>query len=94
MRFPVRLLVLACAVTALGGCKSLLGGDCNKPQPYQQAEDLPPLKVPVGLESPDTRGALKIPKLDTPAPPVRGEKDECLESPPKYSVPRATKPAA
>jgi uncharacterized lipoprotein len=94
LRLPVRLVVLACALTVLGGCKSLLGGNCNKPQPYQRAEDLQPLKVPVGLEAPDTRNALKIPKLDTPAPPPRGEKDECLESPPKYSVPRQPKPAA
>lgn len=94
LRSPARMIVLAGACLLLAGCKSLLGGDCNKPQPYQQAEDRPPLKVPVGLEAPDTRNALKIPKLDTPAPPPRGEKDECLESPPKYSVPRPARPAA
>src|SRR5919108_3495055 len=33
---------------------------------YAGAQDLPPLKAPEGLETPNTRNALKVPPLNTP----------------------------
>jgi len=82
---PDRVL-LAVAVILLAGCRSL-GSSCHDPKPYAQAQDLPPLRIPPGLDAPDTRNALRIPKLDTPAPPPRKEGDPCLDEPPPFSTP-------
>jgi uncharacterized lipoprotein len=83
-RYLVALTVL---VLPLGGCK-LLRTDCHKPEPYQKATSGPPLKVPPGLDAPDTKAALRIPELhDTPPP--RGPKEPCLDAPPKYTPPPA-----
>ena len=48
---------------------------------YVGAKELPPLKAPPGLESPDTRNALKLPNLNTPER-VRGPDEPCLDAPP------------
>jgi uncharacterized lipoprotein len=77
---------LAAAATLLAGCGAFQVS-CNDSTTYAAAEDLPPLKVPTGLEAPDTRAALKIPALNEPERP-RAAADECLENPPKYSTPR------
>jgi hypothetical protein len=89
-----RMLLVAALVgtlTLLGGCKRLFaGGNCNKPQAYAGAEDLPRLKVPLGLDGLDTRAALRIPELTEPEPP-RSPGDPCLEEPPSVrdAAPRA-----
>ncbi len=85
LRTPVIGLVLA-SLVLLPGCRVLKsgGGACKKPQEYQQAEDLPALRIPVGLDAPDTRTALRIPQLQEPAVP-RGQDEPCLEEPPAYS---------
>ncbi|MGC4028124.1 MAG: hypothetical protein QM696_04540 [Steroidobacteraceae bacterium] len=89
-RSPVIGLVLA-AVVMLPGCRVLGSSNtCNKPQEYQQAQDLPALHVPLGLDAPDTRAALRIPPLDQPPVAPRSEKDPCLDEPPAY----ASTPAA
>jgi hypothetical protein len=49
--------------------------------------------VPPGLDAPDTRNALPIPPLSEPERPRKAE-DPCLDAPPKYSVPKETRPAA
>jgi uncharacterized lipoprotein len=69
----------------LGGCKHLVGDNCNKPQAYANARDLPPLRIPVGLDGPDTRSALRIPELTEPEAP-RDPKGACLESPPPITT--------
>ena len=38
--------------------------DCHRPQEYHRAVQVPPLKVPAGLDTPNTQGALVIPALD------------------------------
>lgn len=61
-----------------GGCRSL---GCNNPEDYSSAREVPPLKMPVGLDGPDTSAALEIPALNEPeAPRVAG--GACLEDPP------------
>jgi uncharacterized lipoprotein len=73
---------LAC-LALLGGCGSLFGGkSCHKPQVYEEAESLPPLQIPLGLDPMDTRGALKIPDLKEPEAP-RAKDGPCLEEPPQ-----------
>jgi uncharacterized lipoprotein len=89
----VRLIASAIVVLALSACRALTGS-CHDPAVYQQAQEAAPLKIPPGLEAPDTRNALKIPELGSPPPPPRKEGEPCLDAPPKYSVPRATTPEA
>lgn len=74
---------LALSLVALAGCKSLLPSvdDCSEPQPYQNAREIPPLVVPEGLDLPNTRSALRIPDVTTPARPSDGR---CLDYPPRY----------
>jgi uncharacterized lipoprotein len=86
-------LALAGAVLlALGGCKTIhritRENSCNKPQPYQQASSIAPLRIPEGLNAPDTSQALDIPPLNEPAPPPRALKDPCLSAPPSFNVPQ------
>ncbi len=79
-----RLSWLALAAGTLlltGGCHVL--GSCNNPAAYSGAKEIPPLKMPVGLDGPDTTQALKIPPLDEPEVP-RGADAPCLEDPPVW----------
>jgi len=88
------VLVLVPLLLSIGGCH-MLGrkfseNTCNKPQPYQGQKSDPPLKVPPGLNAPDTGGGLKLPALNEPAPPARTVHDPCLDSPPPYKVAKPT----
>jgi uncharacterized lipoprotein len=84
-----RVALVVAVAGALGGCRAIGGGStaCHKPAPYQAAESRPPLEIPPGLEAPDTRGALRIPQLNEPAPPPR-DSGPCLDEPPPFAVPR------
>jgi uncharacterized lipoprotein len=89
MTKSVAVLCLAGVFTLLGGCKALHGGNsCHKTQPYMAATSVPPLKIPEGLDAPDTAGSLKLPALNEPAPPRRGPRDPCLDEPPPFKVPK------
>ncbi len=85
------MTTLACVVAATGlsGCR-LFAENCHAPQDYQSATSVPSLKVPDGLNAPQTRGALKIPDV-----PVSGRKrgagDACLDEPPSF-YPNRPKP--
>jgi uncharacterized lipoprotein len=59
---------------------------------YVGAQELPPLKAPEGLESPDTRNTLRVPPLNTPER-MRGRDEACLDVPPPFSTAK-TAPAA
>jgi uncharacterized lipoprotein len=80
-----RILMLAAAGTLVSGCHlfSKLNPDCHTRQEYQRAASAPPLKVPAGLDAPNTAGALVIPPVsDVPPPP--GRKEACYDVPPRY----------
>jgi uncharacterized lipoprotein len=80
-----RVLMLIAAAALMSGCHlfSKLTPDCHTHQEYQRAGQVAPLKVPAGLDSPNTQGALVIPTVGvTPPPP--GPKDACLDVPPRY----------
>jgi uncharacterized lipoprotein len=76
---------LCASLAVLPGCKRLFASNCSKPQAYAAAQSLPPLRIPVGLDGPDTRAALKIPDLNEPEAP-RGPSDPCLEEPPAFAT--------
>jgi uncharacterized lipoprotein len=87
----VLTVALFASFAVLPGCKRMFASSCSKPQAYAQAQSLPPLRIPVGLDGPDTRAALKIPDLNEPEAP-RGPKDPCLVDPPAFTTSAA--PAA
>ena len=88
MKFE-RTIVLAGVILLLNGChlSRRLNPDCHVRQEYQQARQVAPLKVPEGLDSPNTQGALLIPDVEL-SPPPPGPHEACLDVPPRY------KPAA
>lgn len=83
---------MAIAAFALAGCHRgiLKQHSCNKPQPYASAQSIPPLRVPSGLDAPDTHAALKIPPLNEPTPPPRSLSEPCLDEPPQFVMPGAS----
>ena len=80
-----RVLMLVAASTLMSGCHffAKLTPDCHSRQDYQNALSAPPLKVPPGMDSPNTAGALVIPTV-TDVPPPPGAKDTCYDVPPRY----------
>ncbi len=92
MSMTRQLIVAALVMGALTGCGRLFKATCVQPSDYADAIDLPPLKVPIGLDAPDTRRALRIPPLDEPERP-RAPADPCLDAPPRFAIPRPA-PAA
>src|SRR5215469_9263620 len=93
MKFVRRIVLLALLLPLVDGChlfRSASAKACHSPQSYQKAQTVPPLKVPAGLDAPDTTNALRLPTLNEPAPPPRSGKQPCLDEPPPYKV---TQPA-
>ena len=90
-----RVLMSIAAAALLSGCHmfSKLTPDCHAPQDYRRATQVAPLKVPPGLDSPNTQGALVIPTVDL-APPPPGPKDACLDVPPRYKAAPPNKAAS
>lgn len=56
---------------------------CHEPAIGGDSKDLPPLKVPAGLDAPDTRNAIKVPPLSEPEVPHLPS-DPCLSQPPSF----------
>jgi hypothetical protein len=85
---PVALLACIVVFSTIAGCNPFRRGDkvasCNRPQLYGAAESVPPLRIPAGLDAPNTRGAMVIPGLTEPEAPRRPS-DPCLDEPPKFS---------
>ena len=91
MRIAVVLLSTAVLAVAVTGCKSGKVGCRQSNKDYVGAKEMPPLKAPPGLETPDTRNSLKVPDLNTPER-VRGREEACLDTPPPFATP-TQKPA-
>jgi hypothetical protein len=94
---PFIVAALCAACVALSGChlfRRHAGSNnrCNDPQHYLSAQSIAPLNTPPGLSAPDTKGALRIPDLNQPPPPPRTRTDPCLDTPPKFVVPKPVKP--
>ena len=83
--------VLAAIVPVLSGCQAfhaLTARSCTKPRHYTLARSIPPLKIPIGLDAPDTRHSLVVPALKGPTPPPPAGQP-CLDAPPSYLVAHA-----
>lgn len=83
---PLLLSIAGVTLLLATGCRTVTGGSCHKPQEYQQAGNLPPLKAPAGLDGPDTSGAMEIPELNQPEAPVDPD-GPCLDAPPALTEP-------
>jgi uncharacterized lipoprotein len=82
------LILGGCSVAALmlGSCSWMHRNrvsSCRETTLVTEARNLPPLKVPPGLDAPDTRNAIKVPELNEPERP-RGPHEPCLSQPPSY----------
>jgi uncharacterized lipoprotein len=84
MRIAAVLLTSLVCVAATSGCKSRMESCTQSNKDYAGAQEMPPLKAPPGLETPDTRNALKVPPLNSPER-VRGKDEPCLDIPPPFS---------
>ena len=95
---PVWRIVAFAALLPLSGChlmRSISGSACNARQGYMKERSVEPLKIPTGLDVPDTTNALRLPQLNEPAPPPPRGKAPCLDAPPSFKVPQpARTPAA
>ena len=81
-----RIVAMSVALAALSGCSWMHRNrvsSCRETTVVTEARNLPPLKVPPGLDAPDTRNAVKVPELNEPERP-RGPQEPCLSQPPSY----------
>jgi len=75
----------------LSGCSWLhhkRASSCRELTVVGQTKSNPPLRVPPGLDAPDTRNAIKVPELNEPEQP-RLPTDPCLSRPPDFKVDKA-----
>jgi uncharacterized lipoprotein len=80
-------VVVFIAFLALAGCGMFRPSfeSCAEKPVYANAKELPPLRVPEGVDAPDTRNALKVPQLTAPEKPLDGR---CIDVPPAYGAAR------
>jgi len=81
------LLICLSVAILLSGCSIFHRGraepGCHERPFTGNAQNQPPLKVPPGVTAPNRTAEIKVPQLDTPAPP-RASNAACLDQPPKY----------
>ena len=94
MKSVRRILWLAPLLPALSACHVFGTSSCHGPQADLGAHSVAPLKIPAGLDAPETNNALRIPALNEPAPPARKGKDPCLDEPPSFKVAKPAAPQA
>ncbi|HEY8053985.1 MAG: hypothetical protein ACHQD6_09545 [Steroidobacterales bacterium] len=77
-------------LAGVSGCHTLHNrlshARCSESQTYLGETSVAPLKVPVGLDVPDTTNALRLPNPKGPAPPARPRTAPCLDQPPSFKV--------
>ena len=55
---------------------------CNVSRTYEAERSVAALKVPAGMDAPETANALRLPQLNEPAPPARARSaPACLQRP-------------
>jgi len=97
MKFVRGIVLLLLLLPLAGGCffRGASAKACHGTQAYQKAQTVPPLKIPSGLDAPDTTNALKLPTLNEPPPAARKGSAPCLDEPPPFKVtPPAKTPQA
>jgi uncharacterized lipoprotein len=97
LKKSLTLLVVLLATLVTAGCNpfrrhSAANEVCKEPVGYADSREGKTLTIPAGLESPDTRNALRIPDLSTAEPPARKKGEGCLDEPPSYTLPKPKPP--
>jgi uncharacterized lipoprotein len=88
----IPILMVSACLAALSGCHMFRGNfACHAAQEYQRAQQMPPLKVPLGMDAPNKTAPMVIPSVASDIP-ARGRRDACLEEPPKYKAAAPNKP--
>jgi uncharacterized lipoprotein len=98
LKFAARIVLplLLPLLLVTSGChlvRAVNNRQCHDVQAFMKSTSVPPLKIPSGLDAPDTTNALKLPALNEPAPPVRRKSDPCLDEPPSFKVQQPSPPA-
>ena len=83
MNRTAKIAIAALGILPLAGCK-VFRSNCHAPQGYEVALNHAAIKVPAGLEAPDTRAALRIPDVSATEAPVKAT-DPCLDEPPRFA---------
>jgi uncharacterized lipoprotein len=97
MRAGRGILLLCTLALLLDGCRAFRGvssQSCHESLGYTSARSVPPLKIPAGLDAPDTSSALRLPDLKEPPPPPRSRTAPCLDAPPPFKVQQPRAPQA
>ncbi|MFO1409215.1 MAG: hypothetical protein U1F06_02375 [Steroidobacteraceae bacterium] len=83
----MRACVVVVALATTAGCTWFHHGStkCREPAMKTGIQNGAPLKLPAGLDAPDSRGAVRVPELNEPEQP-RGKRDPCLSMPPAYKT--------
>jgi uncharacterized lipoprotein len=66
---------------------------CSVSRTYEGERSVAALKVPAGMDAPETANALRLPQLNEPAPPARARGAPCLDEPPSFKVEKSATPA-
>ncbi len=94
MKIATGFLCLA-LLMGVSGCHTLRNklteSRCTESRTYEGQGSVAPLKIPVGLDAPDTTAGLRLPQLNVPAAP-RAANAPCLDAPPSFKV-EVPKPA-
>jgi uncharacterized lipoprotein len=91
MRSAITVLAI-CVATLTAGCGMFRPDrSCQKTQPYESSKSIARLKVPPGMDAPDTRDSLVVPEVAAPEAP-RSRSDACLDVPPSYRADAAAQP--
>jgi hypothetical protein len=82
--FQKSLLLCVVVVPLLGACGGSNRTCVDPDDPYLQAQNNPPLRVPPGLSEPDRSAALAIPDAKTTQTRPLSGRGVCLEDPPSF----------
>ena len=86
--YRIGFCLMTAALLTSSGCSWMHRNrvsSCRELTVVDQANTAAPLRVPPGLDAPDTRNAIKVPELSEPEKPRRPT-DPCLSRPPTYKI--------
>ena len=84
-------------LVGVSGCHTLhnrfSSNRCTENRTYESERSVAALKIPAGMDAPETANALRLPPLNEPPPPPRARSAPCLDAPPSFKVEKSAPPA-